>query len=107
MKDIIFNAHYAPGYLYDPIRRLGLPDEYDPWEYSERFDEYCEHRTSHWPDSYEGLQFDRIEYRAEFITPSREGCVIPNYPIEKYDTIARKKWEEEFEEPWPYGDIWP
>ena len=106
MKDVICNAHYAPGYLYEAIRVIGLPEEYDPWLYSDRVDEYCEYRTWHWPGSYASVGHESEEYRAEFVTPDKEGCVIPNWPIEKYDTVARREWEESYGEPWPYCDIY-
>lgn len=104
MKDIIFNAHYTPGYLYEPIICLGLPAEYDSYRDSDRVEEWCEYQTWHWPGSYQRVGHEEEKCRMEFAASDTKGSVTPNFPPEKYDTIARREWEEYFEEPWPYGD---
>lgn len=110
MKDIICNAHYAPGYLYERWYNCdgksldvdGLV-YWDIWESEETYWQRA-YMIEHIQERYDSTSEFFSGFKGRELMDYGEGCITPNDPIEKYDPAARRAYEEEFEETWPYGD---
>lgn len=83
MKDIICNAHYAPGYLYEPILNICPKKGLLPERYSDRFEEYEAYITFHAPELYHGLNENWMH---EYYGIDSQNSAFPNFPISEYDT---------------------